>query len=208
MPIGVAGLIIAAVFAAAMSSLDSSLNSMSAVVLTDFYRRFKRKVDERQALLLARILTVAFGILGTAMAYAMYKSNIDALWQHYMKIIGLFGGGLAGVFALGMFTRRATGAGALVGALVAAVVLLCIQRYTDVSFLLYSSIGICTRLHRRLRRQLDHARPRRHKRPANRRRAIALLHLPAGRLLIGTAYDSSASSGTRACTSTSSLTSE
>jgi len=144
LPAGIAGLIIAAIFAAAMSSLDSSLNSMSAVVLTDFYRRYKAHVDETTALRLARVLTVAFGIFGTATAFIMYKSDIQALWQHYMRIIGLFGGGLAGIFALGMFTRRANGIGALGGALAGALVLLYVQRYTSVSFLLYSSIGIIT----------------------------------------------------------------
>ncbi|HOF40626.1 MAG TPA: hypothetical protein PLD73_11165, partial [Candidatus Hydrogenedentes bacterium] len=54
----------------------------------------------------------------------------------------VFGGSLAGVFALGIFTRRAHGAGALAGAVAGACVLYCVQRYTSVSFLLYSTTGI------------------------------------------------------------------
>jgi len=144
LPIGIAGLIIAAVFAAAMSSLDSSLNSMSAVGVTDFYRRFSQNVSEHAALVWARVLTILAGILGTCSALLMASLGVESLWQQYMKLIGLFGGGLVGIFALGIFTRRATGPGALVGAVTGAAVLLCVQNLSDVSFLLYSSIGICT----------------------------------------------------------------
>ncbi|MBN2312180.1 MAG: sodium/solute symporter [Candidatus Hydrogenedentes bacterium] len=143
LPAGISGLIIAAVFAAAMSSLDSSLNSMSTVIVTDFYRRFKRDTTDHGALQLARGLTIFIGILGTGSALIMSQHDIGSLWQHYMKLIGLFGGGLAGIFALGIFTRRATGAGALIGAVVGAVVLLLVQR-THISFLLYSTVGIST----------------------------------------------------------------
>ncbi|MCP4643338.1 MAG: sodium/solute symporter [bacterium] len=146
LPTGIAGLVIAAVFAAAMSSLDSSLNSVSAVVVTDFYRRLKPDTSEKSALLVARVLTVIVGVLGTGMALIMAVSDIQSLWQHYMKIIGLFGGGLAGLFALGIFTRRGSGAGALLGAAAGACVLFYVQRGTNISFLLYSTIGITVSL--------------------------------------------------------------
>ena len=145
LPAGVTGLVIAAVFAAAMSSLDSSLNSVAAVVVTDFYRPLVRGANETTALKLARWMTVLIGALGTGTALLMTSmENIDSLWEHYMKLIGLFGGGLAGLFALGIFTRRATGSGALVGAAVGAVVLFFVQSQSNISFLLYSTVGIVT----------------------------------------------------------------
>lgn len=142
LPAGVSGLIIAAVFAASMSSMDSSLNSVATVVVTDFYRRFRSGVTETAALRLARWITVALGIIGTGGALLLAGFEVKSLWEYYMMLIGLFGGGLAGLFALGIFSRRATGTGALIGAGVAAFVLTLVQYYQPVSFLLYSSIGI------------------------------------------------------------------
>lgn len=144
MPSGVGGLVVAAVFAAAMSSLDSSMNSVSAVLVTDFYRRFSGGGSEKTALSLARALTIGLGVFATAVALYVAVSEITGLWEKYMSIIGLFGGSLAGVFALGIFTRRAHGAGALIGAVAGAGVLYYVERYTDVSFLLYSTTGILT----------------------------------------------------------------
>ena len=65
LPAGLAGLLIAGVFAASMSSIDSSMNSVSAAVTTDFYRRFGRNVTEVSALRVARGTVVIVGILGT-----------------------------------------------------------------------------------------------------------------------------------------------
>ncbi len=143
LPVGISGLVIAAVFAAAMSSLDSSMNSIAAVIVTDFYRPLVPNMDECIALRLARWLTLLTGALGIGTALLMSgMEDITSLWEHYMKIIGLFGGGLVGLFALGIFTRHATGAGALTGAIVGAVVLGLVQHYEPISFLLYSSVGI------------------------------------------------------------------
>jgi len=116
LPAGVAGLLIAGVFAAAMSSLDSSMNSVAAAVTTDFYRRFKRDASDRSCLRLARWVTVIIGVLGTAFALAMVQWNIKSLWDQYATVLGLFMGGLAGLFVLAIFTRRPGGAAA-VGAL-------------------------------------------------------------------------------------------
>lgn len=144
LPPGLSGLIVAALFAAAMSTLDSGLNSVSTVVTTDFYRRFKKDVDESQALRLARWVTVVMGLFGTGAAIVMHWLNSPSLWDQYIRVVGLFGGGLAGLFALGIFTRRATAPGALTGAFVAAAVLAAVQHYQPVSVLLYSAIGIST----------------------------------------------------------------
>ena len=142
LPPGITGLVIAAIFAAAMSSLDSSINSISAVAVTDLYRRVRPNTSETAALRLARWLTVLTGAMGTGGALLMTQLDATSLWEQYMKLIGLFGGGLAGLFALGIFTRRATGPGALIGAACGAVTLYFVQSQTPVSFLLYSSVGI------------------------------------------------------------------
>ena len=123
MPAGLAGMLIAALFAAAMSSIDTSLNSSSTITLQDFYRRwFKPKATEEESLRFLRIMTVFFGLIGTGVALAMMgvKSILDAWW----KISGVFAGGMLGLFLLGFISRRANNAGAAVGATIGVLVIL------------------------------------------------------------------------------------
>ncbi|MCA9450290.1 MAG: sodium transporter, partial [Candidatus Omnitrophica bacterium] len=141
LPSGIAGLVLAGIFAASMSSLDSSLNSLSTVVVTDYYRRFKKNVNERFALHLARGLTLFFGILGTSTALAIEPFNIRSLLDFYIRILGLIGGGLTGLFSLGIFTRKANGTGALIGAISSAFVVYYVQAYTKIHFFMYATIG-------------------------------------------------------------------
>jgi SSS family transporter len=144
LPPGVMGLVIAAIFAASMSTVDSSLNSISTAVTTDFFRRFRPQADDRTCLNIARLLTVIFGAMATCAALwmAAYQEHIQSLWDVYIAVLGLLMGSLAGVFALGMFTRRASGAGALVGMVAGAVGLFCIQQYTKTHGFLYAGVGI------------------------------------------------------------------
>ena len=72
----------------------------------------------------------------------MASYEIKSLWDLFTKILGLFGGSLAGLFALGIFTRRANGPGALIGAMASAATLFAVQKYTNIHFILYAGIGI------------------------------------------------------------------
>ncbi|MBN2270536.1 MAG: sodium/solute symporter [Sedimentisphaerales bacterium] len=142
LPAGVCGLLIAGVFAAAMSSLDSSMNSVATAIVTDFYRRLKPGSSDTMRLALARWLTAALGATATAAGLLMATCEIKSLWDLFLKVLGLFGGSLAGLFALGIFTRRAHGWGALLGALTSALVLFVVVWFTRIHFFLYSGIGI------------------------------------------------------------------
>ncbi|UCG49208.1 MAG: sodium/solute symporter [Phycisphaerales bacterium] len=144
LPAGLAGIILAAIFAASMSSLDSSMNSMATVVTTDFYHRFKPNSSDHTRLLLARIVTVVLGLFATACAVLMALYPIKSIWDLFMALLGLLGGSVAGVFALGIFTTRANAPGALVGILSSIVTLYCVRRFTDVHFFLYGAVGIIT----------------------------------------------------------------
>ncbi len=142
MPAGVAGILIAGIFAAAMSSLDSSMNSVATVVVTDIYRRFKVANSRDRGLYLARWITLLLGIFATTVGVLMATFEIQSLWDLFLRIIGLFGGSLAGLFALGIFTRRANGGGALIGAILSAMTLFFLQAFTDAHFFLYGATGI------------------------------------------------------------------
>jgi Na+/proline symporter len=143
-PAGLAGLLIAGIFAAAMSTLSSSLNSVAAVLGNDFYKRLCTGVTDRQELIFARVVTTLFGAAGTCIAAIMAGMNRPSLFEDWLTILGLVGGGLAGIMALGIFTRRANGFGAVVGAVVSAIVVLWVWTSTPVHVYLYGMIGFLT----------------------------------------------------------------
>ncbi len=142
MPAELAGLVIAGVFAAAMSSLDSSIHSVSTAVTTDFLRRFKPDLPAATYLAAARGLTVFFGITGTAAAALMAAAQVEYLWDLFLGIMGLFGGTLAGLFLLGIFTKKVRTAHAWVGAAAGVAALLYVKLATHLNGLLYGAIGV------------------------------------------------------------------
>ena len=104
-PTGLRGLIIAAILAAAMSTIDSALNCSATVSLLDFYKKyFKPNLDDRASVFFLRASTLFWGTLGTGFALLMIraKSALDIWWQ----ISGIFGGGILGLFLLALFSAR------------------------------------------------------------------------------------------------------
>lgn len=104
-PTGLKGLIIAAILAAAMSTVDSALNCSATVYLLDFHKRFFRpEITEEGSIYYLRLMTVIWGVLGIGGALFMIKakSALDVWWQ----ISGIFGGGILGLFLLSLFRVR------------------------------------------------------------------------------------------------------
>eukprot|EP00913_Durusdinium_trenchii_P028311 g26539.t1 len=104
LPTGMTGLLIAAVVAAAMSSVDSSLNSSATLVLRDVYQRFiNPQAGERRSMAVLYTITIVFGIIGTAAGLLMIglHSALDNWW----KLAGIFSGGMLGLFLLGLISR-------------------------------------------------------------------------------------------------------
>ena len=124
MPVGLAGLIVAGIFAAAQSTVSTSMNSTATTVVTDFLKPLNVCQSDRGYLRAARLLTFAIGVAGTMIGLLFVNPEIKSLFDQFIKVIGLFMGVLGGLFVLGALTHRANGAGALVGALVGAGVML------------------------------------------------------------------------------------
>ncbi len=142
LPVGIAGFLIAAIFSAAMSSLDSGMNSMATSFVTDFYRRFKPNQSERTYLNIARGFTLLTGLSATAFALYIVTVDIQSAQLLFSSTVGLLSSGLAGLFILGIFTRRAKGIGVFIGAIVSAFALYIVKIYTPIHFILYAFIGI------------------------------------------------------------------
>jgi len=106
LPAGVTGLLIAAFFAAAMSTLSTSLNSSATLIMSDWYRRLLRPgASERQSMRVLHGATVVWGALGTGIALLLIhiSSALDAWWM----LSGILGGGMLGLFLLGIISRKA-----------------------------------------------------------------------------------------------------
>ncbi len=142
LPVGIAGLVIAGIFAAAMSSLDSGMNSVATACVTDFYRRFRPQASDHYCLNLARWLTVLLGVLGTGTAMLMATFPIKSLWELFLALMGLLGGTLGGLFGLGIFTRRTAAVHAWIGAVASAAILVLVWLFSPISGLLYAAIGV------------------------------------------------------------------
>ncbi|MBN2217778.1 MAG: sodium/solute symporter [Pirellulales bacterium] len=124
LPPGVGGMLISAILAAALSTVDSGLNSLATCSVADFYGRvIHPEADERRKVAVARCLTVAWGFLAIASAalmiclYGHDRSHNPLIFVSEVTL-GLFGGILLGIFLLGILSRRATSFGVLLGALV------------------------------------------------------------------------------------------
>ncbi len=144
LPIGIAGLIVAGIFAAAQSTVSTSMNSMATTVVTDFLRPFGVCKDERNYLRIAKFLTLAFGVIGTLAGLYFIDPNIKSRFDEFVKLIGLFMGVLGGLFVLGALTKRANSVGALFGAFFGAGVMFFIWKYTDITAYMYTFFGVAS----------------------------------------------------------------
>ena len=138
MPAGLAGLVIAGVFAAAMSSLDSSMHSIATAFTTDFLSKGR---DSDSILRLAKIITMILGVLGTISALYIASQDSKNLWDTLMGYVGLILGTLGGLFTLAIFTNRTASVHAWIGVGVATIVLYLVKFHTDAHPLTIGAVG-------------------------------------------------------------------
>ena len=142
MPLGITGLLIAAILAAAMSNLSAALNSLSSTTMIDFYLRRKPETSDRTRLEVSRLATVVWGVVLFGLALASrYGGNV---LEKGLSIASLAYGGLLGVFLLGLLTRRAKQNGAIVGMLFGLAVNVYIWGWTHIAWTWYVTIGATT----------------------------------------------------------------
>lgn len=115
LPMGVTGLIVAGIFAAAMATLSSIINSVATLASVDFYEKLVKNRDQKKSVFFAELMTVAAGLIGVGFALMLTRFDIHSLFDVSIELAGLLGGGFAGAYTLGMFTRRANTPGVVIG---------------------------------------------------------------------------------------------
>jgi SSS family transporter len=153
-PAGAVGLVIAAIMAASLSSIDSAINSCSSVVVIDLYNRVwlnrttgsadLSAADQRQQIMASRVATLLVGIAGTTLACNV--SRIGSLLEIANKLINSLQGPLFGLFLLAMFSRRASSMAVLIGGVVGTAMSYYIAYGSSLSFLWPSTFGLVATL--------------------------------------------------------------
>ncbi len=140
MPMGVIGLLIAAIFAAAMSSIAAELNALATATTIDFYRRlYAPEATDAHYVAVGRISTFIWGIF--ACIVAIFASNLGSLIEVVNKFGSFFYGSLLGVFVLAFLVKRARARGAFFGLLFGIASVWIASLYTNIEFLWFNVIG-------------------------------------------------------------------
>jgi solute:Na+ symporter, SSS family len=137
LPPGLSGLVVAAIFAAAMSS---SLNAIAATAMNDLYKPLRAGRSDKHYLKVSHLLTLLWGVVQIAVALVLRNKNRSAL-DLALSIASLINGPILGVFLVGVFLRRVSQAPALIGMVVSSAVMLYIYFATRIAWTWYVFIG-------------------------------------------------------------------
>jgi solute:Na+ symporter, SSS family len=140
MPIGLVGLLIAAIFAAAMSTIAGELSALSTATVIDFYRRFVRPTgSDRHYLIVSRTATMFWGILASAVA--VWAAELGSLIEVVNRFGSYFYGSILGVFILAVGFPRATANGAFIGLIAGMASVGAVSAFTRTAFLWLNVVG-------------------------------------------------------------------
>lgn len=142
LPAGVAGVLIAAIFAATMSTLSSNINSASTAITVDFAKRIYPVITDKGQVKIARISGVLVGIVGTYLAIELSMMSVKSFFDEFNTFIGLLTSGLGGLFAIGIFLPRVKGYAALLALVCSVFALLWMRSHSSINFMLYGLVGI------------------------------------------------------------------
>ena len=141
MPAGIAGALIAAIFAATMSTISSNINSVATAFTIDFWKRFRRTSDS-QLVVVARWASVLSGMVGLVLALLMATWDIQSFLDFFNEALGLLTSGLGGLFFIAVFMKRVKGNAALAGFVAGEAVVFWMSEYSTANFLLFGAIGM------------------------------------------------------------------
>ena len=140
LPRSVAALLVGGVFAASMGVMSAGINSLATCTVVDFHQRlFRPGASDRECVVAARVATIAWGAVTTV--GALYAGKLGTLATAFAKIQGYVGGVMLGLFLLAIFSRRASGAGALAGAAAGMALVTWVAFGTNVGLFWYGTVG-------------------------------------------------------------------
>ena len=139
LPTGVAGLVVAGVFAAGMSSLDSALNSLAAVSVNDFYKKWKPEATDEQCLKMSRYMTLFWGVFATV--FALFLGGLGNMLEIINTIGPLFYPCMLSAFTLAVFCRKGNEKGCIAAIITGLVVDIYMFRCTNIGSLWWNFIG-------------------------------------------------------------------
>ena len=142
LPAGIAGLLIAAVFAATMSTISSNINSISTAFTVDIWKKARPGISDKTIVQTARIAGVVAGVIGTVIAILMATMNIQSLLDYFNTILGLLSGAVGALFLMGIFFPRIGTRAAFIGFLAGTATVFWMNFYTDANFLLFGFTAI------------------------------------------------------------------
>ena len=122
LPVGMTGLLIASIFAAGMSTVATSVTSSSTIILTDYYKRFRKNTSDKEQLLVLKISSLVVGVLGIIIAIALL--NVESILDAWWKLSSIFSGGMLGLFLLGYLSKKARNIDAIIS-VICGVLLIC-----------------------------------------------------------------------------------
>jgi SSS family solute:Na+ symporter len=139
-PAGILGIILAVIFAAAMSTFSSEINALAGATVIDFYRRYFRKsASDAHYLRASRAATLFWGVFATAAA--CFAGRLGSLIEAVNKVGSYFYGPILGVFLLAFLVKRCRGTGAFWGLIAGQAAVLAVAHYTSISYLFYNVVG-------------------------------------------------------------------
>jgi SSS family solute:Na+ symporter len=142
LPVGLRGLVLAGIFAATMSSISAGINSVATSVTKDFLTRFSLIRAERE-LLFGRLTSLFWGALATSSALLLVNWKLTII-EKFATMYSYFAGPLAGLFLLGVLTRRTRAWNAITGAIVGMILVGVVSLTTPLHWLWYGPIGCAT----------------------------------------------------------------
>ncbi len=132
MPHGAVGVVIAAIFASAMATVAGAMNSVATIFTVDFYERWFPNAEDKANLRMMRLSTIGTGVAATVIALWLTTLNLKSIMVTWNIVSSLLGGGIVGIFALGMFSTRANAGGAVCGAILSIVLGLYVKFFTSI----------------------------------------------------------------------------
>jgi Na+/proline symporter len=140
LPVGIIGLILAAILSASMSSTAAELNALSSVTIVDIYKRvFKKSGSDRHYLIASKLVTIFWGIY--AINFALFANRLGSLIEAVNKLGSLFYGTILGIFIIAFFFKKIGGTATFIAGVISELTILACYFFTDIPYLWYNVIG-------------------------------------------------------------------